>query len=160
MSPRSRQAIALLDVNVLVALAWPNHTHHGAARTWFTAHRAEGWATTPVTEAGLVRVSSNRAAIPTATTPHIACQLLRELTGTAGHQFWPDDVPLVVGDQSDSQVDSRLVSSYRDVTDAHLLALAIRRGGRLVTFDAGISDLLSTEHSTALQVLPAQSKAR
>ena len=27
--------IALPDVNVLVALAWPNHVHHEQARGWF-----------------------------------------------------------------------------------------------------------------------------
>ena len=27
--------IALPDVNTLIALAWPNHVHHDAARSWF-----------------------------------------------------------------------------------------------------------------------------
>ena len=48
--------IALPDVNVLIALAWPNHVHHDAARSWFAESRATGWATCPVTEAGFVRV--------------------------------------------------------------------------------------------------------
>ena len=30
---------ALLDVNVLIALAWPNHVHHAAARAWFEDRR-------------------------------------------------------------------------------------------------------------------------
>ena len=29
--------VALLDVNVLVALAWPNHVHHTQAHRWFSA---------------------------------------------------------------------------------------------------------------------------
>jgi predicted nucleic acid-binding protein len=29
--------ISLLDVNVLVAFAWPNHVHHAAAQHWFDA---------------------------------------------------------------------------------------------------------------------------
>jgi predicted nucleic acid-binding protein len=29
--------ISLLDVNVLVAFAWPNHVHHSAAQHWFDA---------------------------------------------------------------------------------------------------------------------------
>lgn len=33
----------LLDVNVLVALAWPNHVHHVSARRWFAAEAAQGW---------------------------------------------------------------------------------------------------------------------
>ena len=32
---------ALLDTNVLLALAWPNHQHHAQAHAWFAAH---GWA--------------------------------------------------------------------------------------------------------------------
>jgi predicted nucleic acid-binding protein len=31
--------ITLLDVNVLIALAWPNHVHHGIARNWFRKQR-------------------------------------------------------------------------------------------------------------------------
>ena len=31
---------------------------------------------------------------------------------------------------------------YRQVTDAHILSLAIRRGGRLVTFDRGVLQLV------------------
>jgi YVTN family beta-propeller protein len=60
--------IDLLDVTVLVALAWPNHVHHHSARRWF-AHRPGPWATTPVTECGFVRVSSDRVVIPDAVTP-------------------------------------------------------------------------------------------
>ena len=45
--------IALPDVNTLIALAWPNHVHHDAARSWFVANRAAGWATCALTEAGL-----------------------------------------------------------------------------------------------------------
>lgn len=31
---------------------------------------------------------------------------------------------------------------YRQVTDVHLLSLAIHRGGRLLTFDSGILELV------------------
>lgn len=37
--------IRLLDVNVLIALAWPNHVHHDAAGSWFARLRRTGWAT-------------------------------------------------------------------------------------------------------------------
>ena len=42
--------IALPDVNTLIALAWPNHVHHDAARSWFVANRAAGWATCTLAE--------------------------------------------------------------------------------------------------------------
>ena len=148
-SSRPERYVALLDVNVLIALAWPNHTHHRPARHWFDGHHAGGWATTPVTECGFVRVSSNRAAIKTSTTPAIAVGLLERMAATAGHEFWPDDVALVTG------VPERgaLVASHRDVTDAHLLALADRHGGRLVTFDSRLSRLLGGRNEDILQVL-------
>ena len=40
----------LLDVNVLIALAWPNHLHHAVALSWFEANVESGWATCAVTE--------------------------------------------------------------------------------------------------------------
>lgn len=36
--------VALLDVNVLLALAWPNHQHHVAAHRWFHDDGRRGWA--------------------------------------------------------------------------------------------------------------------
>lgn len=128
---------ALLDVNLLVALVMPNHESHSAARSWFVEHAAEGWATTPMTESGFVRVCSNRRAMATATTPALALQMLRLLTEQAGHQFWPDSIRGVV----DRQLDPDLLRGPQQVTDAHLLALAAAHGGRLVTFDRGIAAL-------------------
>lgn len=138
MTASRQTGAALLDVNVLVALAWPNHVHHRPARRWFESAHQKGWATTPVTESGFVRVSSDRSVIVPATTPELAIELLTAMTALAGHVFWPDDVRLVVGDRGG---EGQLVS-HRDVTDAHLLALADARHGRLVTFDVGISRLL------------------
>ena len=125
----------LLDVNLLVSLAWPNHVHHAAARRWFDKQcRGKTWATTPVTEAGFVRVSSNRAAIPTAVTPFEAAQLLDRLRRVAGHQFFVDDVALVFGDDGHA---GRVVT-YHQVTEAHLVAVARRHGVALATFDRSI----------------------
>jgi len=139
---------ALLDVNVLIALAWPNHTHHRTAHTWFEHHQQAQWATTPVTETGFVRVSSNRAAIPAATSPQLAIELLAAMTALGGHEFWVDDVPLV----SAGSVDDGLITSHLDVTDAHLLALAERHGGTLVTFDKRIGRLLGTHDPAVLSI--------
>lgn len=129
---------ALLDVNVLVALAWPNHVAHHLAQTWFQAEAAaNGWATTPVTESGFVRVSCNRSAVPTATTPDVAIDMLRQMTKLAGHAFWPDAVRDVVG----ATLDASTLSGHRQVTDAHLIALCAEYGGRLITLDRPIAEL-------------------
>ncbi|BBX95934.1 type II toxin-antitoxin system VapC family toxin [Mycobacterium lacus] len=127
---------ALLDVNVLIALSWRNHAHHVAAREWFTRSSSSGWATTPITELGFVRISSNRRLMQVSTTPATAIAQLEALRRLPGHAFWPDDVPLVVGEGGDRAA----VSTHRIVTDRHLIALAARYGGRLLTFDAVLAD--------------------
>ena len=129
---------ALLDVNVLVALAWPNHVHHAAATTWFLREQSAGWATCPVTESGFVRVSSNQRVIPGARGPAEAIGVLARLRRQTGHTFWADDIAM--GDCP--EIDVGRLSGYRQVTDAHLVALTVRRGGRLVTFDRTVADLV------------------
>ncbi len=144
--------VSLLDVNTLVALAWPNHIHHEPAHAWFSEHRGEGWATCPVTESGFVRVSSNPATTPGARSPREAAELLRRIVGLPGHRFWSDDV-------SPARADSpawELVLGHRQVTDAHLLALALRREGRLATFERGVLALLpeTMDPSRAVALIP------
>jgi toxin-antitoxin system PIN domain toxin len=126
--------MALLDVNALVALAWDSHVHHAAIRAWFAANSANGWATCPVTESGFVRVSSNPKVLPSAIGVEAARAVLVTLRAAEGHRFLADDVSL-------ADDDIPPITGYRQVTDAHLLTLARRRGERLVTFDAGLSAL-------------------
>jgi toxin-antitoxin system PIN domain toxin len=126
----------LLDVKLLISLAWPNHVHHQPAQQWFRARSPEPWATTPATESGFVRVSSNRSAIPTAVTPSEALSLLSRIRKIPGHVFLPDDLESVVG--AGHLAADRIVT-HRLVTDAHLLALARRHRVRLVTLDRGVA---------------------
>lgn len=134
----SEARAALLDVNLLVALAWPNHIHHERAHRWFAERAGSVWATCSFTQAGFVRVSSNRKAIPAARTPLEALELLRRMVKVPGHRFWMDDVELARLDW----VRSLPLVGYRQVTDLHLLALARARGGRLATLDRGIAALI------------------
>jgi hypothetical protein len=129
---------ALLDSNVLIALGWPNHVHHECALAWFRAHQKNGWATCPLTQSGFVRVSSNRAVIPEAKSPREAVDLLRQITALPHHRFWADDISL---SRSELVAVKKLVG-YRQVTDAHVLALALRHDGRLATLDRGIRQLV------------------
>jgi toxin-antitoxin system PIN domain toxin len=123
--------VALLDVNALVALAWDSHVHHAAMRAWFKANGSAGWATCPITESGFVRVSSNPIVLPSAIGVAAARGVLSTLRAHPNHRFLTDDVSM-----SDSDVPT--IAGYRQVTDAHLLTLASRRGVRLVTFDSRI----------------------
>lgn len=130
--------IGLLDVNVLVALAWPQHIHHRNALAWFRRHQASGWATCPITESGFVRVSSNRKIIPEGRSPQEAIALLQRIVELPYHHFWKDDISMA----RSPWVSRNHLMGYRQVTDAHLLALARRHSGHLVTLDEGIRELL------------------
>lgn len=59
---------------------------------------------------------------------------LRSASGHSAHEFWPDDVVLL----DPKVIDASRVHGARQVTDTYLLALAVKHGGRLATFDAGI----------------------
>ena len=141
--------ISLLDVNLLVALAWPNHVHHDRAHGWFARARRAGWATCSVTEIGFVRVSSNAAVVPTAVTPREAVEVLRRIVALPGHRFWPDDLRFA----DSHHVDTTKLTGFRQVSDAHLLGLALRHGGRLATLDARVRPLLPSDAPAAALVV-------
>jgi toxin-antitoxin system PIN domain toxin len=123
---------ALLDVNVLVALFDPDHVHHEPAHAWFGTHRSAGWATCPLTENGVVRILSNPAYSPSAERPAQIARRVAAFRESGNHVFWPDDVSVC-----DSSALS-LTVGHRQLTDVYLLALAVRHGARLVTFDRSI----------------------
>lgn len=127
----------LLDTNLLIALLWPSHERHDLAVKWFSRHRAKGWATCPITQAGFVRIVSNPAFSRDAVQPREAVQVLSANTAAADHTFWPDDQPLT---DAVAFAGARLLG-HQQVTDAYLLGLALRRGGRLATLDERISAL-------------------
>jgi len=134
--------VALLDVNVLLALAWPNHIHHDLAHRWFARHHATGWATSSIVELGFVRVSSNARVIPAAVSPQEAAALLRRITQVPHHHFWADDVRFA---ESPHVALSRL-AGHQQVTDAHLVGLALRHKGTLATLDRSIRALVPAGH--------------
>jgi len=148
-------AVALLDANVLLALAWPHHVHHKAAREWFAAHRSRGWATCPWTQAAFVRISSQPGAVKTAVTVQDAVRTLETAVAAPEHVFWsvehglPEILP---------EIRTRLMG-HRQLSDGLLLDLAIRRGGKLATLDRGVENLLAADspHRQALEVLPLES---
>jgi toxin-antitoxin system PIN domain toxin len=128
----------LLDVNVLVALAWPGHQFHERVQQWFAKNSSKGWSTCPITQAGFVRIISNQAFSPRAVSPQEAVQALSTTVRHPHHRFWADD--LSVADALPS-FQGRL-SGHQQVTDAYLLALAIHKGGKLATLDTNIAALL------------------
>ena len=96
-----------------------------------------------------MRVSSNRRAIPEACATRDAIRLLERIRTVSGHVFWTDDI---------SPVDPlwtpfARIAGYRQVTDAHLLALAVRHGGQLATFDRRLAELGAGDCRDALEVV-------
>ena len=125
--------VHLLDVNVLVALGWPNHKHHASAHRWFSSSAAGGWATCPFTQCAFVRISSNPKAVGDALTPAQAVAAIARMTTHEQHVFWADDLPV-----ASAYFPAAALQGHQQITDAYLLALCASRGGCLATFDTAI----------------------
>lgn len=124
---------ALLDINILIALLDADHLHHGTARRWLINNIEQGWASCPLTQNGCIRILS-QPVYPGSLPPARVADRLRAATETEWHTFWPDSISLLGSDQ----VDWASILGSRQITDAYLLALATRHGGRLVTLDRKI----------------------
>lgn len=127
-------AVALLDVNVLVALFFAEHVHHEIAHDWFADHRQHGWATCPITENGFVRVAAQQPTESGLIRPTEAVEHLARFCADKHHHAWADAVSL----SDDKVVAPEFITSHRQVTDVYLLAVAKRMKGALVTFDRSI----------------------
>lgn len=126
----------LLDVNVLIALAFPIHSSHKLAHSWFQQEADRLWATCPLTQAGFLRVASRAMGGSRDAVRKALAGLERDCQSTR-HEFWPADVDL--RELSDSHR-SRLIGPNQ-IADMQLLLLAHRHRGRLATFDKGIGEL-------------------
>jgi uncharacterized protein len=101
--------VALLDVNVLVALFDPDHVHHEAAHDWFAANRKGGWAYSAVHG-----------------TPAMSARPLESFCASGQHVFWPDEVSL----RERQLFDWSAGVTHRQLTDVYLLGLARHKRGR------------------------------
>ena len=126
--------LALLDVNLLVALFDSDHIHHDLAHDWFADHRADGWATCAVTENGFVRVLANPAYGLGAMRPQEIVERLGRFCASGHHEFWCDTVSL----RDTTLFRTSFVRGHGQLTDVYLLGLAKKLGGRLATFDRTI----------------------
>ena len=127
--------IALLDVNVLVALFDPAHLHHEAAHVWFGPNRSRQWATCAITENALVRVLSNPAYPGRRTTVEDAAARLRTFCSVREHVFWASSISV----RDPGRFHWNHIQGHRQLTDVYLLALSVSNRGRLATFDSTIS---------------------
>ncbi len=139
---------ALLDVNVLIALHDAQHVHHRLASEWFVANVAAGWASCPLTENGCIRVMS-QPGYANPVSIGAALGLLKRSCAASVHAFWPDDLSVL----DETRLLHAHLHGHRQLTDVYLLALAVRHGGRFVTFDARVP--VSAVHGAAKRHLLA-----
>ena len=130
----------LLDVNVLIALFDDDHFFNGKARALFARPKLK-IATCPLVENGVMRVLNTPRYSkfgPLGFEP--VRQRLIQITKDTDHQFWPDDVSI----RSAGVMHFEHLLGHNQLTDAYLLALAIKHGGSLATFDQTVA--LSAVH--------------
>lgn len=135
------KASFLLDVNVLVPMAWPTHQAHGKVQQWISSRAEAGWATCPLTQMAFVRILSNPAFSPFALTPDQALELLQTNLEHPGHRFWRDELAL----RDALKPFGRRLTGHKQITDAYLLGLAIHHDGKFATLDQSIVTLLGDE---------------
>lgn len=138
----------LPDVNVLIALTLTTHVHHARAHESLRRHRGD-WATSPLTEAALVRLLLNPTVTGRTFAPALVLQVVSGLRTDPRWRWLPDDSTL-----ADPVIDLSVLVGHRQVTDLHLVNLAASAGLRLVTFDAGIAAALAKADRRHVLVLP------
>ena len=126
----SKRRTLLLDVNTLLALAWPNHQFHRAVIARLDERPSPRWATCALTQLGFVRLSSNPAIVEVRQTPCQALGVLAKLVADRGHRYL-ESLPALLDVDSYFQ---RLLG-HQQVTDAYLLALAVSNDAVLLTLD-------------------------
>jgi toxin-antitoxin system PIN domain toxin len=128
----------LLDVNALIALAWPTHEHHNKMIGWFRQYARRGWATNALTQGAFVRIVSQQAFAGRSIAMADVSELLLRNTAHARHHYLRLDFDFaeVLGTCTGG------ILGHRQITDAWLLTSAIRSKMKLVTFDGGLGQLL------------------
>jgi toxin-antitoxin system PIN domain toxin len=126
-------SVALLDVNVLIALFDSGHVHSQSAHDWFREHSRHGWATCPLTQNGCLRILGHPR-FTNARIPRDGAGMLATFCSHPKHEFWADSIS--IADDAFLALDH--LQGVKQLTDVYLLALAVRRGGHLATFDRSI----------------------
>ena len=139
----------LLDVNVLLALAYKSHTLHGRATRWVAQVKSAGamapsFVICSIVEIGFVRVASRGTGL--ATNFAGARADLSSIRATLALE--------VLGDSLDGDQFPSWVTRSDQTTDGHLLELANQHQARFATLDARIpgAELIPHEPSLPLEV--------
>jgi toxin-antitoxin system PIN domain toxin len=142
----------LYDVNFLIALLDRYHAHYEIAHRWLGASPEPlPWATCPLTENAFVRITGRPSYPNGFGSAAAAIECLRENCSQSNHTFWPDDISLL--DPKIWAEPDRVSPTH--LTDLYLLALAVKNGGKLVSFDRTIPAQLIRGGKEGLLILPS-----
>src|SRR5580698_4777019 len=123
----TKSRVYLLDCNVLIALATPEHSLNARAAAWF--RKAHRFATCPITQGALLRFHLRVGVQATAESARL---LLEAISALPRHEFWPDDASYL-------DMPTAGVIGHRQVTDGYLVLLAHKHGGSVATMDQALA---------------------
>ncbi|MGL5826110.1 MAG: TA system VapC family ribonuclease toxin [Nocardioides sp.] len=136
----------LPDVNVLVALTNPSHQHHRLAHEWLST--VQRYATTPITENGLIRLLLNPGVIGQEVGRAQAVGIVAGLRADRRASFLADGSSL-----TEPAIDLAGFVGHRQATDFHLVNLAASSGAVLATLDRRIKSVLTAADMDSVHVL-------
>jgi predicted nucleic acid-binding protein len=117
----------LLDVNALIAGVYEDHEHHVVMRSWLKDNKGQKLRIAPLVSTGCLRVLMT---ISGERKPAGLISAIRAFRDFYSVEMIDDDIEL-------EQLGKWIVGA-KQVTDAHLLAIATKNGLKLVTFDRKI----------------------
>jgi uncharacterized protein len=117
----------LLDVNAFIAGVYEDHEHHAVMRSWMKDNTASEFRIAPLVMTGCLRV------LMAASGERKPGKIIEAIK--AFIKFYSIET---VSDKIEIEQLGKWISGPKQVTDAHLLAIAIQHRLKLVTFDKSI----------------------
>lgn len=144
--------VALLDVNVLIALIDPRHVHHESCHRWFASREGADWASCAITQNAVLRIVGHPRYPNSPGSPAVVSRILQELVGHPQHRYWPD-APSLLGL---GHVNPSALVNSGQITDTYLLALAVHQGGVLASLDQRLSTVAVAGGQGALELIATE----
>lgn len=141
--------VFLLDINILLGIAWEDQQAHATVFPWFQQTGRHQFATCGITQTGFVRISSSVRFGPHPVSVKEAFQALDSFVAMPGHDFWPIELGLRA---ATAPFVDKLFGPMQ-LTDAYLLGLAIAKGGVLVTRDKAIPQIAGSAFANNVLLL-------
>jgi predicted nucleic acid-binding protein len=114
----------LLDVNALIAGVYEDHEHHAVMRAWLNANKGQSLRVAPLAMTGCLRV------LMSVSGERKSNRLVKAIGAFKKHYEME-----TVSDNIELEQLGKWIEGPKQVTDAHLLAIAGKHGLKLVTFD-------------------------